>query len=151
MRIDLARAVKLGLFACLALTAWKGFMKLPEVYPALDPGRFYRGLVNDGENSLIMKERHFDFNYQTGKALDARWREMLSRGENPPETELVNRDRLERAIRKTAAKDARNADYVDMAEEKLKRARRLAAEGWSLGWGLCRPEPKSSSSAEAAK
>ncbi|WP_243362345.1 hypothetical protein [Fundidesulfovibrio terrae] len=139
MRIDLTRMVKLGLFFCLALTAWKGFMKLPEVYPALEPGRFYQGLVNDGENSLIMKERHFDFNYQTGKALDIRWREMRARGENPPDGDLVNRDRLERAIRKTAAKDSRNADYVDMAEEKLARARRLEAEGWSLGWSLCRP------------
>jgi len=137
VRIDTARMVKLGLFFCLALTAWKGFLKLPEVYPVLEPARFYSGMVNDGENSLIMKERHFDFNYQTGKALEMRWREMRDRGENPPENELATRDRVERAIRKTAAKDMRNADYVVLAEEKLARARRLQAEGWSMGWGLC--------------
>jgi len=139
VRSNLTRAVKAGLFFCLALTFYKGFMKLPEVYPVLEPERFYRGQVNDGENSLIMKERHFDFNYQTGKALELRLREMEALGETPPEDALVTRDRVERAIKKTLAKDERNADSLVLAEEKLARARRMQAENWSLGWGVCDP------------
>jgi len=139
VRSNLTRAVKAGLFFCLALTFYKGFMKLPEVYPVLEPERFYRGQVNDGENSLIMKERHFDFNYQTGKALELRLREMEALGETPPDTALVTRDRVERAIKKTLAKDERNADSLVLAEEKLARARRMQAENWSLGWGVCDP------------
>ncbi|MFP5238399.1 MAG: hypothetical protein ACLGQW_01085 [Acidobacteriota bacterium] len=136
MRIDAARVVKLGLFFCLALTIYKGFMKLPEVYPVLDPERFYRGMVNDGENSLIMKERHFDFNYQTGLAVAMRIKEMRERGETPPDTALVTRERAQLALGKCLAKDARNADYVLLAQEKLDRAKRLKAEGWSMGWSL---------------
>lgn len=139
MRIDLTRLVKLGLFFCLGLTLYKGFLKLPEIYPVLDPARFYRGLINDGENSLIMKERHFDFNYQTGKALELRLLEMQSRGESPPADALVTVDRVERAIHKTLAKDMRNADYVLMAEEKLARSKRLQAEAWTMGWSSCDP------------
>lgn len=142
MRSNLTRAVKAGLFFCLALTFYKGFMKLPEVYPVLEPERFYRGQVNDGENSLIMKERHFDFNYQTGKALELRLLEMDAPGESPPPDApdaLVTRDRVERAIKKTLAKDERNADALVLAEEKLARARRMQAENWSLGWGVCDP------------
>jgi len=139
VRSNLTRTVKAGLFFCLALTFYKGFMKLPEVYPVLEPERFYRGQVNDGENSLIMKERHFDFNYQTGKALELRLREMDALGETPPPDALVTRDRVERAIRKTLAKDERNADSLVLAEEKLARARRMQAESWSLGWGVCDP------------
>ncbi|MBI4807251.1 MAG: hypothetical protein HY795_18710 [Desulfovibrio sp.] len=139
MRINLTPLVKLGLLFCLGLTFYKGFMKLPEVYPVLDPGRFFRGLINDGENSLIMKERHFDFNYQTGKALELRQLEMQSRGESPPSDALVTQDRVTRAIRKTQAKDMRNADYILLAEEKLARARRLQAEGWAMGWTVCDP------------
>jgi len=142
VRSNLTRAVKAGLFFCLALTFYKGFMKLPEVYPVLEPERFYRGQVNDGENSLIMKERHFDFNYQTGKALELRLLEMDAPGETPPPyapDALVTRDRVERAIKKTLAKDERNADSLVLAEEKLARARRMQAENWSLGWGVCDP------------
>ena len=138
MRIDLTRLVKLGLFACLALTFYKGFMKLPEVYPVLDPDGFYRGQLNDGENSLIMKERHFDFNYQTGKALDIRLREMTERGETPAPDALVNMERLENAVLKTQAKDVRNADAYGLAEEKLARAFGREASKWSLGFG-CPP------------
>lgn len=136
MRIDATRLVKLGLFFCLALTFYKGFMKLPEVYPVLDPERFYRSLISDGENSLIMKERHFDFNYQTGLAVAMRLKEMQARGETPPDTQLVTRERAALAFGKTLAKDARNADYVLLAQEKLDRAKRLKAEHWSMGWSL---------------
>ena len=136
MRIDATRLVKLGLFFCLALTFYKGFMKLPEVYPVLAPERFYKGLINDGENSLIMKERHFDFNYQTGLAVAMRIKEMEARGENPPQDKLVTRERAALALGKCLAKDARNADYVLLAKEKLERAKRLQAEGWSMGWSL---------------
>ena len=139
MRIDLARLTKLGLIFCLGLTLYKGFMKLPEIFPVLAPERFYKGLINDGENSLIMKERHFDFNYQTGKALEQRLLEMQSRDESPPADALVTADRVERAIRKTLAKDMRNADYVLLAEEKLARAKRLQAEAWTMGWTGCDP------------
>ncbi|WP_243440109.1 hypothetical protein [Fundidesulfovibrio soli] len=136
MRIDAARVVKLGLFLCLALTFYKGFMKLPEVYPVLEPERFYRGLINDGENSLIMKERHFDFNNQTGLAVAMRIKELNERGETPPDTQLVTRERAGLALGKCLAKDARNADYVLLAKEKLERAKRLKAENWSMGWSL---------------
>ena len=134
MRSDLSRLVKLGLFACLALTFYKGFMKLPEVYPVADPERFYRGQVNDGENTLIMKERHFDFNYQTGKAIELRIEEMRALDENPPADVLTNRERVELALLKTRAKDVRNADYVALAEEKLGRARLRQARSWRLDW-----------------
>jgi len=134
VRIDLARLVRVGLFACLAVTFYKGFLKLPEVFPVLDPERFYRGQVNDGENTLIMKERHFDFNYQTGKAVELRLEELRALDENPPDDVLANRERVELALAKTLAKDVRNADYVVLAEEKLERARLRQARGWSLGW-----------------
>jgi hypothetical protein len=134
VRIDLTRVVKLGLFFCLALTFYKGVAKIPEVYTLLDPARFFRGMINDGENSLIMKERHFDFNFQTGRAVALRLEEMKARGENPPEDVLPNRARVELAHRKTLAKDERNADYVLLADEKLQRAKRLQAQGWTMGW-----------------
>ena len=134
MRVDLAWLVKLGLFICLALTLHRGFMKLPEIYPVLSPEQFYRGQVGGGESSLIMKERHYDYNYQIGQALALRQDEMAQRDENPPEDALVTRDRVERAIRKTLAKDERNADYVLLAREKLGRALRRQAQGWRMGW-----------------
>ncbi|MFZ5426630.1 MAG: hypothetical protein ACOZEN_06625 [Thermodesulfobacteriota bacterium] len=149
MRIDLTRMVKTGLFLCLALTFYKGFMKLPEVYPALDPERFYRGQINDGENSLIMKERHFDFNYQTGKALESRLREMQTRGDTPPPDALVTLERVERAIRKTQAKDLRNADALTLAAEKLERARNRHAGQWRMGWAG--PETAAASGKEGAR
>jgi hypothetical protein len=136
MRGKLDRLVALGLFFCLALTSYKGFMKLPEVYPALNPAGFFRGLVNDRENSLIMKERHFDINVQIGKALELRLQEMKARGEFSSGDALVDRERAERALRKTRARDTRNADYVLLAEQNLARARRLRDEGWTMGWSL---------------
>lgn len=137
MRLDRTVLVKLGLFACLALTAWKGLMKLPEVFPVVNPEGFYRSQVNDGENTLIMKERHFDFNIQTGNALALRLEEMVRLDENPPPEALVTRERTQRALRKTLAKDLRNADYVLLAEEKLARALRRQAQGWRAGWLAC--------------
>ena len=146
MRIEPVRLVKLGLFFCLALTFYKGFMKLPEIYPVLDPDHFFNGVINDGENSLIMKERHFDFNYQTGKALALRKLEMEARNEPSPEGALVTKDRVELAIRKTLAKDERNADSLVLAEQKLARAKRLQAEAWTMGWTACDPQtPRGSS------
>lgn len=138
MRIDATRLVKLGVFACLALTFYRGFMKLPEVFPVLNPEGFYRSQLNDGENSLIMKERHFDFNYQTGKALEIRREEMASRGDTPAPGALVNQERLDTAILKTQAKDVRNADALVMAEEKLARARQRQAIQWRLDFS-CPP------------
>ncbi|GFK95741.1 hypothetical protein NNJEOMEG_03609 [Fundidesulfovibrio magnetotacticus] len=150
MRIDPERLVKLGLFACLALTFHKGFMKLPEVYPALEPERFYRGQVNDGENVAIMKERHFDINYHTGKAIELRLEEMRERGEEPADDELVTRERAELALLKALTKDVRNADYVLLAEEKLARARLREAARWRLTWsGEPAPDPVSEASGEA--
>ena len=64
---------------------------------------------------------------------------MDALGETPAPDALVTRDRLERAIKKTWAKDERNADALVLAEEKLVRAKRLKAENWSLGWGVCDP------------
>lgn len=134
MRANPVLLVKLGLFFCLALTAYKGFMKLPEVYPVLDPAGFFRNQLNDGENSLIMKERHFDFNFQTGKALEIRLRDMQAHGETPAPEALVTLERLEKALLKTKAKDLRNADSFLLAEQKLQRAERRQAEKWALGW-----------------
>lgn len=139
MRIDLTRVVKLGLFFCLALTFYKGMVKIPEVYTLLDPARFFRGMINDGQNSLIMKERHFDFNYQTGRAVALRLEEMKARNENPPDDVLPNRARVELAYRKTLAKDERNADYVLLADEKLRRAKRLRDQSWTMGWAGADP------------
>lgn len=144
MRIDLTRLVKLGLFFCLALTVYKGLMKLPEVQSVFAPARFFNGLENDAENSLIMKERHFDFTYQTGRALEMRLAEMESRGETPPGDVLPSKERVQGAIRKTLAKDERDADYVGFAEEKLARVRRLRAESWTMGWA-CRSSRGSAS------
>jgi hypothetical protein len=139
MRGKLDRLVALGLFFCLALTFEKGFMKLPEVFPKLAPASFYRGLVNDRENSLIMKERHFDINVQIGKALELRLAEMKARGESPAGDVLADRERAEMALRKTLAKDTRNADYVLLARQNLDRARSLQAKGWTMGWSLGGP------------
>lgn len=134
MRADLSWLVKLGLFACLALTFHRGLMKLPEVYAAFAPEEFYRSQTGGGESSLIMKERHYDYNYQTGQALALRQEEMKRLGEEPGPDALVTRDRVERAIRKTLAKDDRNADYVLLAREKFERALRRQAQGWRMGW-----------------
>lgn len=129
---NLTRLVKIGLFAALALTAWKGAMKTPEVASRLAPERFFNALANDGENSSIMKERHFDFNHQTGVALEIRLAELHQRGDTPPPDSLPTEARLARAIRKAEAKDMRNADYVDLAQEALARAKRMADQGWRM-------------------
>lgn len=136
---NLTRLVKIGLMAALAMTAWKGLMKTPEAASRLDPERFYRNMVGDGENSLIMKERHFDFNHQTGIALEIRLKELRERGDTPPSDALPTEARLERAIRKAEAKDMRNADYMDLAEEALERAKRMSAKGWTMPLSVCAP------------
>ncbi len=137
MANNLTRLVKIGLLAALALTFWKGLMKTPEVASRLDPERFYRNMIGDGENSLIMKERHFDFNHMTGIALEIRLNELRQRGDTPPADALTTKDRLERAIGKAEAKDMRNADYIELAREALERAKLMAAQGWRMPLSVC--------------
>jgi len=150
VRTSLERLVKAGLFVCLALTFWKGFSKLPEVLPVLHPQRFATGQINDGENSLFMKQRHFDINYQTGKALSLRIEELKTAEQSPPQDALVTLERAENALRKTQAKDLRNANDLTLAEEKLGRAKRRAAEGWSLGAACPAGDPGPAAGAKSA-
>lgn len=142
MRLDRTGLVKLVLFACLILTAYKGLMRLPEVASVSNPQGFFRGLTNDGENSLIMKERHFDYNHETLAALELRYAESLRPENAQSEDSLTTTARIQRAIRKAQAKDVRNADYVDLAREALERAKRLRDQDWRMGWTTaCEPWP----------
>ncbi len=139
----LTRLVKIGLFACLALTAWKGLVKLPEIASVTDPERFYRAMVNEGEVVLIMKERHFDFNYQTGKALELRMKELADAPAPQDAREpLVTPERARAAYLKSLAKRVRDADYVLLAKEKLERAKLLRDARWTPGWSVANPTPR---------
>jgi hypothetical protein len=140
MRLNLTSLVKLALFAALGLTLYKGLVKTPEMASRLDPPRFFRGLVNDAENSLIMKERHYDFNHLTLAALEMRQAELRTPGaQTPAPDSLVSPESLDLAVRKAQARDLRNADYVDLAREALERAENMRAKGWVMPLGCPKP------------
>lgn len=138
MHARLLWALKIGLLACLAVTFWKGAAKLPEVLSVTDPTRFFRNLENDAENSAIMKERHFDMNHETLKALEQR---KAQAGLPLPPGSLATPESVVRAIGKAQAKDVRNADYVVLAREALERARRMRDEGWRMDALSCPASP----------
>ena len=126
------------LLVALGGTLWKGFLKTPEGATWLRPHSFYDGLVNDGENTAIMKERHRDVLEATDKAIKVRLDELRSGVYKPAPGSLVSEQSLERAIRKDVATRARAVDDELRAQEKLERARRLEAAGWRMGW-TCPP------------
>ena len=126
------------LLVALGGTLWKGFLKTPEGATLLRPQSFYNGLVNDGENTAIMKERHRDVLEATDKAIKVRLDELRSGVYKPAPGSLVSEDSLVRAIRKNVATRARAVDDELRAAEKLERARRLEAAGWRMGWS-CPP------------
>ncbi len=130
--------VRLLLVLALGGTIWKGFMKTPEAASNLTPGRFYDGLVNDGENIAIMKERHRDVLEATDKAVRVRLEELRSGVYAPRPGSLVTEESLVRAIRKNQATRERAVDDEVRAWEKLERARRLEASGWRMGFS-CAP------------
>ncbi|GAB6037064.1 hypothetical protein JCM15519_16230 [Fundidesulfovibrio butyratiphilus] len=138
MHARLLLAVKLGLLACLALTLWKGATKLPEVASVADPAKFFRDMENNAENSAIMKERHFDMNHETLKALEQRQAQV---GVPLPPDSLATAQNISRAIGKAKAKDVRNADYVALAREALDRAKRMRDQGWRMGVLRCPAAP----------
>jgi hypothetical protein len=124
--------------AALAGTVYKGFLKTPEAASNLTPRRFYDGLVNDGENTAIMKERHRDVNEALDKAVRVRLAELRAGVYKPAPGSLVSEESLTRAIRKDQATRERADDDVIRAGEKLERARRLEASAWRLGIFSCR-------------
>lgn len=130
--------VRLLLLVALCATVYKGFMKTPEAASNLTPGRFFDGLVNDGENTAIMKERHRDVLEATDKAVRVRLDELRSGRYVPAPGSLVSEESLTRAIRKDQATRERAVDDEVRAWEKLERARRLEAAGWRMGLG-CGP------------
>ncbi len=127
--------VRLLLVVALGGTAWKGFMKTPEGASNLRPQGFYDGLVNDGENTAIMKERHRDVLEATDKAVRVRLDELRAGVYVPAPGSLISEESLLRAIRKNQATRERAVDDEVRAWEKLERARRLEASGWRMGLG----------------
>lgn len=130
--------VRVLLLAALGGTLYKGFMKTPEAASRLTPRSFFDGLVNDGENTAIMKERHRDVLEATDKAIKVRLAELRAGLYKPAPGSLVSEESLERAIRKDQATRARAVDDELRAAEKLERARRLEAAGWRMRLG-CAP------------
>ena len=126
--------VRALLLLALGGTIWKGFLKTPEGATLVNPKSFYNGLVNDGENTAIMKERHRDVLEATDKAVKVRLDELRSGVYKPAPGSLVSEESLERAIRKDVATRARAVDDELRAQEKLERAKRLEAAGWRMGW-----------------
>ncbi|OLN26690.1 hypothetical protein DVDV_2535 [Desulfovibrio sp. DV] len=141
MRFPPARetVVRLLLLVALGGTLYKGFMKTPEAASNLTPKSFFDGLVNDGENTAIMKERHRDVLEATDKAVRVRLEELRSGAYRPEPGSLVSEESLVRAIRKDEATRARATDDELRATEKLERARRLEAAGWRMGLLPCPP------------
>ena len=141
MRFPVARetVVRLLLLVALGGTLYKGFMKTPEAASHLTPKSFFDGLVNDGENTAIMKERHRDVLEATDKAVRVRLEELRSGVYRPAPGSLVSEESLVRAIRKDEATRARATDDELRATEKLERARRLEAAGWRMGLLPCPP------------
>ena len=130
--------IRLLLLVALGGTIYKGFLKTPEGATLLARQSFYNGLVNDGENTAIMKERHRDVLEATDKAIKVRLDELRSGVYKPAPGSLVSEDSLVRAIRKNVATRARAVDDEMRAADQLERARRLDAAGWRMG-GSCPP------------
>jgi hypothetical protein len=130
--------VRLLLLVALGGTLYKGFMKTPEAASHLRPRDFYNGLVNDGENTAIMKERHRDVLEATDKAVRVRLEELHAGVYKPAPGSLVTEASLVRAVRKDQATRERAVDDEVRAGEKLERARRLEAAHWRMGLG-CEP------------
>ena len=131
--------VRLLLLVALGGTLYKGFMKTPEAASNLTPKSFFDGLVNDGENTAIMKERHRDVLEATDKAVRVRLEELRAGVYRPAPGSLISEESLVRAIRKDEATRARATDDELRATEKLERARRLEAAGWRMGLLPCPP------------
>ncbi len=130
--------VRALLLLALGGTIWKGFLKTPEGATLVNPKSFYNGLVNDGENTAIMKERHRDVLEATDKAVRVRLEELRAGVYKPAPGSLVSEESLVRAVRKDQATRERAVDDEVRAWEKLERARRLEAAGWRMGLG-CAP------------
>lgn len=130
--------IRVLLLVALGGTLYKGFLKTPEGATLLARQSFYNGLVNDGENTAIMKERHRDVLEATDKAVKVRLAELRAGIYKPAPGSLVSEESLERAIRKDVATRARAVDDELRAAEKLERARSLEAVGWRMGW-TCPP------------
>ena len=113
-------------------------MRTPEAASNLRPRDFYNGLVNDGENTAIMKERHHDVLEATDKAVRVRLEELRAGVYKPAPGSLVTEASLVRAVRKDQATRERAVDDEVRAGEKLERARRLEAAHWRMGLG-CEP------------
>ena len=127
------RVLKLLLLFALCLTAYKGLVATPEIATNFFPERFYRGKINDAENSLIMKERHYDFNEALDQTVRVKLEALLASGRTPAPGSLVTEETLRLAIEKNQAKRLREADAVLAAREKLERLLRLEAAGWAMG------------------
>uniref|UniRef100_I2PYI6 Uncharacterized protein n=1 Tax=Desulfovibrio sp. U5L TaxID=596152 RepID=I2PYI6_9BACT len=130
--------IRLLLIVALGGTVWKGFLKTPEAASHLRPKAFYDDLVNDGENTAIMKERHRDVLEATDKAVKVRLDELRAGVYVPAPGSLVSEESLVRAIRKDVATRERAVDDEVRGREKLERARRLEASGWRMPLG-CSP------------
>lgn len=128
------RALKVLVLTALVLTVWKGLGRTPEFASHVTPQRFFTGLVNDAENSLIMKERHLDFNDASAKAVRVRLEELLSQGRTP-DPAMINEESLRRAVNRRLAVRERDADYVLLAREKLDRVRAMERDGWRMDLG----------------
>ncbi|NDY56027.1 hypothetical protein G3N56_04615 [Desulfovibrio sulfodismutans] len=134
------RALKVLVFAALVLTVWKGLGRTPEFASHVTPERFFSGMVNDAENSLIMKERHLDFNDASAKAVRVRLEELLSQGRTP-DPAMINEESLRRAVNRRLAVRERDADYAVMARERLDRMLALERQGWRMELGVSLPAP----------
>jgi hypothetical protein len=139
--LSFERVLKVLVFAALLATAWKGLARTPEFASHVAPQRFFNGMINDAENSLIMKERHLDFSDASAKAVRVRLEELAAMGRTP-DPAMINEESLRRAVNRRLAVRERDADYVVMAREKLDRMRALGRQGWRMPLGLAVPAPK---------
>lgn len=135
------RVLKVLVFAALAATAWKGLVRTPEYASHVTPGRYFTGMINDAENSLIMKERHLDFTDASTKATRVRLEELSGMGRTP-DPDMINEASLRRAIDRRLAVRERDADYVVVAREKLARMQALERAAWRMPLDLTSPAPK---------
>ena len=137
-RLSRDNLIRVLLLVALGGTLYKGFLKTPEGASLVARQSFYNGLVNDGENTAIMKERHRDVLEATDKAVRVRLEELRAGTYKPAPGSVVSAESLERAVRKDQATRERAVDDEVRAFEKLERARRLEAAGWRMGLG-CAP------------
>ena len=140
MRDSKDRLVKATLFLGLAAVFCVGAINVPEVATVAFPNVFFPMLIHTADQSLAVKERRCAFYGHLRQALLMRLTELAEHGPEPGNI-LVNKERTEFALLKNAAREARTASDLGLAQEKFERAKRLKAKHWIMGWFTCGAAP----------